>query len=55
MFALTTNNLYLVSALKMPRSEIPAFQIPQENPEEDEPIYIQRGAAKGAGRLCRYV
>lgn len=39
-----------VPSVKMSCTEIPAFQIPQENPEEDEQIHFQRGVTKRTRR-----
>lgn len=38
-----------VLSVKMSCTEIPAFQIPQENPEEDDQIPFQWGITKRTG------
>lgn len=42
-------------SIKMSCTEIPAFQIPQENPEEDEQIHFQRGITKRTEWWWEYV
>ena len=37
----------LLSPAKMPRVELPACQIPQEDPQENEQVPVQRGATGG--------